>query len=98
MTGCKPPPRTCDDYEPEPLTLEAEPDRDQCGIPGHGWVWLQLKADAVGGEMFLAADCDYLTARAQLTLEQAESLAASLTEAVAAVNHPQHGPIKTGSS
>lgn len=76
---------TCDDYEPDPLIAVAEPVWDQCGQPGHGWVYVSVQADVCDPVMKVAADCDYLTAGVQLTLEQATALADSLVQAKRAI-------------
>ena len=77
--------RRCDDYEVEPFLVGVDPAPDQCGIAGHGSVFITFKADVVDSRMTVGADCEYLTATVQLTLEEANTLCNDLANGASVV-------------
>ena len=74
------------DYEPDPPVIRASPDYDQCGIPGHGGVWLELRCEYEESRMYVMASCDHMGASFTLTKDEAMDLARQLTTAVEAVD------------
>ena len=77
--------RRCDDYEVEPFLVDVDPDPDQCGMAGHGSVFIKFRADVVDSRMTVGADCEYLTATVQLTLEEANTLCNDLANGASVV-------------
>lgn len=77
--------RRCNDYEVEPFLVEVDPNPDQCGIAGHGDVFIKFKADVLDSRMSIAADCDYLTATVQMSLEEIDTLVNDLSNAASVV-------------
>lgn len=77
--------RRCDDYEIEPFLVDVDPAPDQCGIAGHGSVFIRFKADVLDSRMSMSADCDYLEATVQLTLEESNTLGNDLANAASVV-------------
>ena len=77
--------RRCDDYEVEPFLVDVDPAPDQCGMAGHGSVFVTFKADVVDSRMAVGADCDYLTATVQLTLGEVDALCNDLSNAASVV-------------
>ena len=73
--------RRCDDYEVESFLVEVDPDPDQCGIAGHGSVYIKFRADVLDKRMTLNADCDYLEATVHLTLDEANTMCNDLANA-----------------
>ena len=71
--------------EAEPLVARVTPRHDQCGKPGHGIVYLTARAEVDAALMSVSADCDYIDAAVDLTLDEARHLAASLLAAVDSV-------------
>ena len=69
----------------ESLIARATPRHDQCGKPGHGVVYLTARAEVDAALMSVSADCDYIDAAMDLTLDEARDLAASLLAAVDSV-------------
>ena len=74
-----------DEAEPKELTIRASPRHDQCGKPGHGVIYLTVRAGVLDGLMSVSADCDYVDAAVDLTPDEARDLAASLLAAVDSV-------------
>ena len=74
------------DYEPDPPVIKATPDYDQCGIPGHGGVWLELRCEHEESRMSITASCDDMGASFTLSKDEATELARQLTAAVEAVD------------
>lgn len=77
--------RRYDDYEVEPFLVDVDPDPDQCGIAGHGSVFIRFKADVLDSRMSMSADSDYLEATVQLTLEESNTLGNDLANAASVV-------------
>ena len=85
MMSGHPDDRRCDDYEVEPFLVDVDPDPDQCGIAGHGGVFIKFKADVVGSRLAIGGDCDYLTATVELSLEELDTLCNDLANAASVV-------------
>ena len=77
--------RRCDDYEVEPFLVDVDPDPDQCGMAGHGSVYITFKANVLDPRMTLSADCDYLEATVHLTLDEADTMCNDLANAASVV-------------
>ena len=77
--------RRRDHYEVEPFLVDVDPDPDQCGIAGHGSVYITFKANVLDPRMTLNADCDYLEATVHLTLDEADTMCNDLANAASVV-------------
>ena len=74
-----------DDEQPD-LIITVDPWHDQSGIAGHGSVGLHIVGDQeLTLRMTISANCDYMTAHVELSVDEARDLEQQLAAARAAV-------------